>query len=320
MAALRNFHSWLFLVTGLAVGVVGGILVYQSMPGAEGSPEERAAKLEVEVKRARNRIAALEAADPRGPGKRTLRDGLRSIGEDLREGRPVTPEDIFRASQPLMRDLAPLLERMRIREQRLDVDRRSGEMARKYDLTPAQQESLKRWFEAKSEDKAREWTALVSQEGTSLEDLMRASRDVRSDDGLDPFMANILNGEKLAAFQNDRMAERAERVQQHADTRTQRLDAIVKLDDAQRDRVFGIMAGASPDFDPSMKLEGVTGGIGAGPVGNPQQAVLAVLTPAQRAAYDAEIERRRQEAAKDLEAVGLSLPANWDPLIEDEFN
>jgi hypothetical protein len=33
---------------------------------------------------------------------------MRNIGDDIRAGRPVTPEDIFRASQPLMRDLAPL--------------------------------------------------------------------------------------------------------------------------------------------------------------------------------------------------------------------
>ena len=49
------------------------------------------------------------------------------------------------------------------------------------------------------------------------------------------------------------------------------------------------------------------------------QAMLDVLRPEQRAAYDAERERRRTEAAKDMEAVGLTLPANWEMLDEDGF-
>ena len=90
------------------------------MPGAEGSPEERATWLEVELKKAQNRIAALEAADPRGRRKpgRTFADGARNIAEDIRDGRPVSPDDLFRATQPLLRDLSPLFDRMRVREER----------------------------------------------------------------------------------------------------------------------------------------------------------------------------------------------------------
>ena len=273
MSFAQSIRPLIPLVIGLAVGGVGATMFLQSMPGAEGSPEERAAKLEVELKSARNRIAALEAAGPqrsRKPG-RTLADGARGIAEDIREGRPVSPDDIFRASQPLMRDLAPLFDRMRVRGQRQMVDRMTGELARKYDLTPAQQESLRQWFEAKSEENAKRWSDLVAQDGTRLEDLMRASAEIRPDDGLDQFMENTLSGDKLAAFKTGRMAERAERVQQQADAKTQRLDDIVKLDDAQRDQVFGIMARSSRDYDPAMKLEGADGEIAAAPNGNTQR-------------------------------------------------
>lgn len=319
MSLAQSIRQLIPLVIGLAVGGMGAILFQQSMPGAEGSPEERAAKLEVDLKKAQNRLAALEADPRRRKSGRTIGDGMRDIAEDIREGRPVSPEDIFRASQPLMRDLAPLFDRMRIRAQRQVIDQMTGELARKYDLTTNQQNALKKWFEAKSEENAKQWSDLVSQDGTRLEDIMREARDVRPDDGLDQFMERTLSGEKLTTFKTERMAERAERVQQDADSRTQRLDDIVKLDDAQRDRVFGIMARNSRDYDPAMKLEGAGGEIGVTAGGNKQQAMLSVLNPDQRAAYEAERQRRREQAAKDMEAIGLSLPPEWDPLDMENF-
>ncbi len=320
MALPPSFRSGIILVAGLAIGAIGGTLFHQSLPGAEGSPEERAAKLEVELKGARNRIAALEEANPsaRRPSGRTVRDGLRDLGEDIRAGRPVTPDDVVRSFQPFIRNIAPLLERMRIREEKRIVESTTGQLARQYDLTPAQQESLRKWFEARSEDNARAWTALVSQEGVHSKDLMRAASEVRLDDGLDPFMANMLTGEKLTSFQTARMAERANRVQSDADARTQRIDNIVGLSDAQRDQVFGIMARQSRDYDPAMKLEGVTGEI-TNTTGDPQQAVMAVLTAEQREIHKAEMDRRRREAAEDLQAIGLTLPPDWDPATDENF-
>jgi hypothetical protein len=322
MSLLQSIRQVIPLVIGLAVGGVGATMFLQSMPGSAGSPEERAAKLEVDLKKAQNRIAALEAADPRGrrkPGK-TISDGLRNIAEDIREGRPVSPEDVFKASQPLMRDLAPLFDRMRIRAQRQMIDQMTGELSRKYNLTPGQEEGLKKWFEAKSEENAKKWSDLVTQDGTRLEDVMKASRDVRPDDGLDEFMERTLSGDKLTAFKSERMAARAEHVQQDADARTQRLDDIVKLDDSQRDQVFGIMARNSRDYDPAMKLEGGVGEIATTPSGGSREVMLSVLRPDQREAYETERQRRRTEAAKDMEALGLTLPPSWDLLDGDHFN
>jgi hypothetical protein len=208
---------------------------------------------------------------------------------------------------------------MRVRDQMRRVDSMTGELARKYDLNDGQQAALKAWFEQKAEADAKVWSDLVASDSASLEDLARASRDIRPDEGLDAFMATQLSGQKLADFQTERMTERAGRVQQEADLRVQRLDGIVKLDDAQRDQVFGIMARGSRDYDPAMKLEGIGGDIGATPGGGTHDAMLSVLRPDQRAAYEAERQRRRDEAAEELSQIGLSLPENWDPLEDDDF-
>ncbi len=333
MAIPQSIRALLPLLIGLVVGGAGATMFLESMPGSEGSPEERANKLELELKRAQKQIASLEAAGAAAPAPRslierlaggssggreestrTLSDGARRIAEDIRAGRPVSPDDIFRATQPLMRDLAPLFDRMRVKGQQQQIDSMTGELARKYALTPQSQELLKKWFEKKANEEAKRWSELVARDGTRLEDVMRASQNIRPDEGLDAFMPGILGADKLAAFRAERMGERVQRVEREADMKVQRLDAIVGLDEAQRDQVFGIVARGSREYDPAMVLEGARSEIGPTPSGNPEATMLSVLRPEQRATYEAEQQRRRESAAKDMEAIGLTLPPDWEML------
>ena len=46
---------------------------------------------------------------------------------------------------------------------------------------------------------------------------------------------------------------------------------------------------------------------------------MDVLRPEQREAWEAERTRRREEAEKDMAAIGLTLPADWDFLEDDGF-
>jgi len=314
MSAFANFHIFLPLTAGLILGGVGMKLFADSGPGAKGSPEAAVTRLEVELKKAQNRITELEASGRTGRPGRTLTDGLRELTEDIRAGRPVSPDDIFQKCQPLIGALAPLFERIRVREAEKMADSLAGEMIRKYGLDPSQQATLKQWFKQKAEDDAKAWTDLVSRKGTSLQDLAKEARNVRPDRGIDSVMETMLTGDKLADFKTQRANEKAERIQQQTDMRVERIDGIVGLDATQRDQVFGIMARQSPDYDSSVKLEGAAGDIAAAGQGTPEEATLAVLRPDQREKYQAEKQKRREAAAKDLEAIGLSLPSNWDPL------
>ena len=308
-------RPYLSLAVGLIIGIAGAILFIQSMPPKEGSAEERADKLESDLKQANHRLAAMEAANPsaRRPG-RTLADGARNLAENLREGKPVSPDDIFRATQPLIRDLAPLFDRMRVRELQRQTDAKAGELARKYALNPTQQKALAEWLNQNAEDEAKRFTDLISQEGTKLEDLAKASKDVRVDDGLEKFMERTLSGDRLLAFKTDSMTEKVSRVQQEADMKVTRLDAIVSLDDAQRGEVFGVMARGARDFDPAMQFEGLGTDRGALATGqSKQEAVLAVLRPDQRQIYQDEQEKRRTAARQEMESLGLTPSADWNP-------
>ena len=66
------------------------------------------------------------------------------------------------------------------------------------------------------------------------------------------------------------------------------------------------MARGSPDYDPAMQL--------GGPVGDRNQAMLTVLRPDKRQAWDAERERSRNEAQAEMAEIGMTMPAGWDPL------
>ena len=77
------------------------------------------------------------------------------------------------------------------------------------------------------------------------------------------------------------------------------------------------MARNSKEYDPRMTFESGSGAIAAVNTGDRQSAVLAVLRPDQRATYEAEQQRRRAEAAQDMEAIGLTRPANWEMLDGD---
>ncbi len=299
------------LIIGLVVGVAGAILFSQSMPPQEGSAEERVGKLEAELKSAHNRVASLEGGNSdsrRRPGQ-NVTDRLRSIAENLRDGKPVSPDDVFRATQPLIRDLAPLFDRIRIRELQRQTDTKAGELARKYSLNPAQQESLKEWLDQNATDEAKRYSDLISQDGTRLEDLAKASTDAKVENGLEKFMERTLSADKLAAFKSDQMLEKIEKVQQEADMKVTRLDGIVALDETQRGQVFGVMARGAKDFDPTMKFEGL-GTDTLNTRASKQDAILAILTPEQRVVYQAEQTKRRAEVQKELEAIGLTLPAD----------
>ena len=330
MPLTQTLRTLIPLVIGLAVGGVGAVLFQESMPGAEGSPQERAGRLEAELKEARHKIAALEAEDTpsrnaRGLFERkkgnqaTVSDGLRSIAERIKAGQPVSPEDIFRATKPWMRDMSPLLDRMRVRAEKKVIESRSGEFARKYNFTPGQQVALNGWFAKKSEENAKKFTELMSDDKTRWIDMMHMTQDTQPDDGIDSFMETVLTGEKLAAFKTERLNDKAQRVQSEADAKVQRLNSIVPLSDAQRDQVFGIMARNSRDYDPAMAFDGATGQIQALPAGDKNAAILGVLTPDQRVAYEAERNRRREEATKEMAEFGLAFPPEWDMIDDMDF-
>jgi hypothetical protein len=130
----------------------------------------------------------------------------------------------------------------------------------------------------------------------------------------------MLEGETLAKFENDRLQERVERVQNEADRKMHRLDRIVQLDETQKDEVFSLMARSSEAFDPSMQFEGLESESRPLTAGQARDgALIGVLRPDQAQAYEDHRREQIAEAEEELREVGLKLPANWDLFDEDDF-
>jgi hypothetical protein len=315
MIPTQSLRTALPLVIGLAVGGLGVGLFQHSRPGEEGSPEKQIQHLESELQQARTRIAALEETRPRAARSpaQTAYDRGREIAQRLREGRTVSSDDLFRAAQPLLRDLSPLFERIAEQKFKQQADSLIGELARKYDLNPNQQDTLQKWFSEKSRADRKKWNDLISSDDTTYLQLVKSMRNDRTDEGMDPVMEGLLQGPQLEAFKAERLEERAQRVQQFADRQVQRINNIVRLDPAQTDRLFGIMAQSSPDYDASIRLEGSTGEIAPANM-HPRDALKSVLRPDQLAIYEEDRQRRSAEVLREMNELGVQLPADWDEL------
>ena len=209
--------------------------------------------------------------------------------------------------------MAPLFERIADQKFKSRADSLIGELARKYDLNPNQQEALQKWFSEKSRADRKKWNDLISSDDTTYLQLVKAMRNDRTDAGLDPVMEGLLQGPQLEAFKAERLEEKSQRVQQYADMQVQRINNLVQLDPAQTDQLFGIMAQSSPDYDASIRLEGATGEIAPANL-HPRDALKSVLRPDQLAIYEADRERRSAEVSREMNELGVQLPADWDEL------
>ena len=313
-----TLRSILPLIVGTFVGAMGAILLQRSLPPKEGSSEERIALLENDLKKAQTELRVWEDNSPRKRFGATTHDNLRSIAQAIKEGRPVSPDDIFNSFKPLMRDLSPLTERMKQIEIKRSAEARAGEYARKYGLNEEQQKALVDNLVFQNTEQMKAMSTILESDHTSMRDYMKAQREVDSEAGLDEYMASMLQGEKRQEFLTERLNEKSERVQGEADGKVKRIDDIVKLDDQQRHQMFLYMAQGSKNFDPQMQFDGLNEGVKPLEQGvSSNDAMLSVMRPEQRQAYEQHRQDKLQKAQKDAAELGITIPADWN--VDDDI-
>jgi hypothetical protein len=306
--------SMLPLALGVTLGASGAIMFQKTLPPEEGSPEEKIAQLQHELKKTRTELNEISDLIPRKRFGPTTHDGVRSIAFAMKTGQPVTPDDIFNAFKPLMRDLSPLTQRMSELEAKRRAESMAGEYARKYGLNDDQQKQLIEHLAANQNEHNKTISNLIESDHTSVRDFMEAERNFELDTGLDAFMAQQLKGEELQAFKTERITEKSERAQQDADLQVERIDNIVKLDEQQRHQMFLNMAQTSRHYDPQMQFEGLSEGTKTLPANTSREdAMLSVLHPEQRAAYQQHKQEQLVNAQQEAAQLGLTIPHDWNP-------
>ena len=307
-------RSPLFLVLGLIVGGVGATLFHQSVPPPAGTEAARVADLETQLTRAQNRLTVLEGAPRQSKLSASQQSAeLRSMLDEFKAGRPVDVDRLFRTLKPGLAAVAPVFDNIRRRDERKAAEHQLAELTRKYNLDASQQAAVKKWLEERSAARTERFRDIMFRDNAGLEDLIRASRDMNPHEGAEQVLNQTLTGDTLKKFQQDWMNERVTRVQNEADSKVRRLNDAVGLDQEQQDRIFALMARSSPDFDPSMRLEGLgSDSTALIPGGSRDQAIMDVLRPEQREKFDAGRREQRARAEQEMNEIGLKLPPNWN--------
>ncbi|MDG1671648.1 MAG: hypothetical protein P8H96_12335, partial [Akkermansiaceae bacterium] len=155
------------LVLGLVVGAFGGFLFSNSLPPEVGSVEE-----ELEILRNSNaQNERMLRSYQRNARRDTTPDELRRLARDVRDGKDISPDDLFATMKPWMRQMSPIFERMREVNEEDWADVRTSEWARQYDLTALQRAQLKEWFRAQGAERARVLADVIESKNSGFVDL-----------------------------------------------------------------------------------------------------------------------------------------------------
>jgi hypothetical protein len=258
--------------------------------------------------------AYVERAEGSGSSK------FRQLARDLKDGKEVSFDDILGSAKPWMRQVAPVMERVRKVNEAKWVDARVSEWARNYTLTVGQRNELREHFKKRSEENAERITEVINSDQSGFVEFVQATEnDWRDFEETNDLMEGFLKGEELEQFKEERLAKRVEAVQEEADRKLGRLDEIVTLSDEQQAELFRVMARGSEDYLPEVNPQDYRGATSPLDRMARDAAINSALTPVQRKSLDEYRENQLREVAEQWDRYQLAPPKDFDLLEGDIF-
>ena len=306
------------LVIGLVVGLAGGYLFSKSQRPDPGSIQDRLEIAEQEAAKSGREARALKAYVKRAESSGSAE--FRRLARDLKDGKEVSFDDILGSAKPWMRQIAPVMERVRKVNEAKWVDARVSEWTRNYTLTLAERNELREYFKKRSEENAEKITEVINSDQSGFVEFVQATEnDWRDFEGTSDLMESFLEGEELEQFKEERLAKRVDAVQEEADRKLGRLDEIVALSDEQQAELFRVMARGAEDYRPEVNPQDYRGE--TAPLNRMARdtAINGVLTPDQRKVLDEYRENQVREVAEQWERYQLAPPKDFDLLEGDIF-
>ena len=306
------------LVLGLVVGCAGGYLFSKSQRPPPGSIQDRLELAEQEAAKSSREARALKAYVERAEGSGSSK--FRRLARDLKDGKEVSFDDILGSAKPWMRQVAPVMERVRKVNEAKWVDARVSEWTRNYTLTVAQRNELRGHFKKRSEENAERITEVINSDQSGFVEFVQATEnDWRDFEETNDLMEGFLKGEELEQFKEERLAKRVEAVQEEADRKLGRLDEIVTLNDEQQAELFRVMARGSEDYRPEVNPQDYRGVTAPLDRVARDAAINGALTPVQREALNEHRENQLRKVAEQWELYQLAPPKDFDLLEGDIF-
>ena len=306
------------LVLVLVVGCAGGYLFSKSQRPPPGSIQDRLELAEQEAAKSSREARALKAYVERAEGSGSSK--FRRLARDLKDGKEISFDDILGSAKPWMRQVAPVMERVRKVNEAKWVDARVSEWTRNYTLTVAQRNELRGHFKKRSEGNAERITEVINSDQSGFVEFVQATEnDWRDFEETNDLMEGFLKGEELEQFKEERLAKRVEAVQEEADRKLGRLDEIVTLNDEQQAELFRVMARGSEDYRPEVNPQDYRGATAPLDRVARDAAINGALTPDQREALNEHRENQLRKVAEQWELYQLAPPKDFDLLEGDIF-
>ena len=313
-----HFKKSLGLVTGLIVGLAGGYLFSKSQRPDPGSLQDRLELAEQKAAKSGREAKAFKAYVKRAEGSGSSE--FRRLARDLKDGKEISFDDILGSAKPWMRQVAPVMERVRKVNEAKWVDARVSEWTRNYTLSVAERNELREYFKGRSEENAEKITDVINSDQSGFVEFIQATdNDWRDFEGANDLMEGFLEGEELGQFKGERLAKRVDVVQEEADRKLGRLDEIVGLSDEQQAELFGVMARGSDDYLPEVNPQDYHGETAPLDRRARDLAINGVLTLDQRKALDEHRENQVREVAEQWGRYQLAPPKDFDLLEGDIF-
>lgn len=239
---------------------------------ARNAESERIARLEKEIADLKSRQ---EAAAPPATEEKPA-DGQPDLKKILKDATPLI-QSLSSAFEPQRKEMvARFID---------DQVKRATELA---GLSPDQAAALKTHLETLDKENQDKMKGMMSKE-MNMEELMAMGRNGGGNPqkAIDDWAAASLTGEQAQTYKTKRLTEKTEQITKSANSKVESLGRDLGLDETQKDKVFNILVQTDRNYDPSMALEGVNATAGVSEGQSRDEAIASVLTPEQKAKYDA---------------------------------
>lgn len=290
----------LTLIVGIAIGAASGYFAALKFAVKESVSPEQLTSAKAEISRLETKLKDSEAS------VKQLNEAKAVAAAPAEEAKPDINK-LFNDAKPLLKTFTSAFEPQRkemLKKMTEEQVKRMTELAK---LTPEQAASFKAFLEQMGEGERAKWDSVLNGKG-GLEQMMSMGRGPNPQKAMDEWAAANLSGEQGTQYQTARLNEKAKQITDSANTKLEAMSSSLNLDETQKDQMFNVLVRTDKNYDPTMKLEGLSTEAGAAdaPQQSRDEAISAILNEDQRAKYQTQQQERKRQRGGFMKALGIS--------------